>query len=376
MSSKYYAFIVAIIFLTQNSQNLLADSLGLEKITENLVKVISKEKLENRESLQMLDSLISYTKKQIDTGTAVTNTTRAQLDKYKSTKHDMLFFPLKSIKLEQSLNLLNQSHLIKATENSPEIIAISNRIFLSNEGYLTDQKDKKRLSLDSPAKLTKAIQKNAAEFNLASNEAQPLGVIIGNKQNSIQSETENVKTASSSLIEFINDGGLIGSIIILSGLIVLILGLVNYRNLQKFNLVIEDPALIETALFSEFSSIETRDYSFEQKEVMLSKVLHQHSAKLRGTIDYIRFIATISPMLGLLGTVSGLVITFQSFNLSGNNDSSIVAAGISQALTTTILGLIVAVPSLLLFTLLSSRVKFIEESLEQFAFQIMLDSND
>ena len=140
---------MAIIFLTQNSQNLLADSLDFEKITKNLGKVIAEEKLENRESLEMLDSLISYTKKQIDTGTAVTNTTRAELDKYKSAKHDILFFPLKSTKLEQSLNLLNQSHLIKATENSPEIIAISNRIFLSNEGYSTDQKDKKRLSVDS-----------------------------------------------------------------------------------------------------------------------------------------------------------------------------------------------------------------------------------
>ena len=239
MSSKYFAFIIAIIFLTQNSQNLSADSFSFEKITENLIKVIAEEKLENQESLQILDSLISYTKKQIDTETAVTNTTRAELDKYKSTKHDILFFPLKSTRLEQSLNLLNQSHLIEATENSPEIIAISNRIFLSNEGYLTDQKDKKRLSLDSSAKLSKVIQKNAAEFNLASNETQPLGVIIGNTRNSIQGETTNIKTASSTLIEFINDGGLIGGIIILSGLIVVILGLVNYRNLQKLNLVIE-----------------------------------------------------------------------------------------------------------------------------------------
>ena len=70
------------------------------------------------------------------------------------------------------------------------------------------------------------------------------------------------------------------------------------------------------------------------------------------------------------------MITFQAFNLSGSNESTIVAAGISRALTTTILGLIVAVPSLLLFTLLSSKAKSIEEGLEQVAYEIMLNLND
>ena len=145
----------------------------------------------------------------------------------------------------------------------------------------------------------------------------------------------------------------------------MILGILNYQALNKFNQLFEDPESMRKTLFGDFGSKETNRNNLEQNELLLSKILHEHSTNLRGTIDYIRFIATISPMLGLLGTVSGLVITFQAFNLSGSNESTIVAAGISRALTTTILGLIVAVSLLLLFTLLSSKAKSIEEGLER-----------
>ena len=375
MLNKHHATLIAIFYLMQILQNLLAEPLTLEVITENLIEAIANEKLEDQEKLQRLDKLISNAQKQMDSEVATIKRMRSELDKYNSIKHDPLFFPLNSTKLEQNINLLNQSHLIKATENSPEIIAISNRIFLSDGNYLTYEAEK-GFALVPVMESNKAIQKNARQFNLESNEPQELGVIVGDKQRLIQAESVRIDSAYPSLLEFINQGGLIGKIIILSGFSVIILGLLNYRKLHEFNQLIKNPAIVKTVVFNEFNSMGNSHYSFEQKELLLSKILHEQSAKLRGTIDYIRFIATISPMLGLLGTVSGLVITFQAFNLSGSNESSIVASGISQALTTTILGLVVAVPSLLLFTLLSSKVKFIEECLEQVAFEMMLDAND
>ena len=375
MLSKYHATLIAIFYLAQNSQNLLAAPNTLEKITENSIKIIANEKLEYQKKLQKLDNLISHTKKNIDTEAAFIKRTRSELDKYETTKHDPLFFPVKMTKLEQNINLLNQSRLIKGTDKYSDIIAISNRIFLSEGNYFTYEMEK-GFTLVSSIESSKDIQKNATQFDLASNEEQALGVVVGSKQKSNPDKTGTVNPASLPLIEFINQGGLIGGIIILSGLIVISLGLLNYSKLRKFNRLFDNPALLKTVIFSDFKSIENDRYSYEQKELLLSKILHKHSTKLRGTIDYIRFIATISPMLGLLGTVSGLVITFQAFNLADNNESSIVAAGISQALTTTILGLVVAVPSLLLFTLLSSKVKSIEEGLEQIAFEIMLDPHD
>ncbi len=375
MSSKYYPVILALIFLIQNSETLSAEPPPLEKIKENTLKLIAEEKLENEAFLKKINALIADTKKQIKTEEDLIDKTRSELNRLKASKHDHLFFPPKTISLGQNLNLLNKSYLIKTSASSSDIISISNRVFLSESRYVTDRTGD-NLILDSEIKSNMRIRRHAGRFNPVSHEEQPLGVIIGNEPKTTPNKGTSNRTTSISPLKFIKQGGLVGAIIILSGLIVVILGILNYRKLHKFNKFFENPDLMRKTLFGDFESKEKKRFDLAQSELLLSKILHEHSTYLRGTIDYIRFIATISPMLGLLGTVSGLVITFQAFNLSGSNESTIVAAGISRALTTTILGLIVAVPSLLLFTLLSSKAKSIEEGLEKVAFEIMLNEND
>ncbi|MGI9294377.1 MAG: MotA/TolQ/ExbB proton channel family protein, partial [Pseudomonadales bacterium] len=69
--------------------------------------------------------------------------------------------------------------------------------------------------------------------------------------------------------------------------------------------------------------------------------------------------------MGLLGTVTGMIITFQAITLFGAGDPKLMAGGISQALVTTVLGLTVAIPTLLLHQLVQSRAKHINEVLEQ-----------
>lgn len=79
------------------------------------------------------------------------------------------------------------------------------------------------------------------------------------------------------------------------------------------------------------------------------------------SLDYwlgaIAITAAVSPLLGLLGTVSGMIETFKLMTLFGAGDPAAVSGGISQALVTTELGLVVAIPALLLHALLSRRVK-------------------
>ena len=70
-------------------------------------------------------------------------------------------------------------------------------------------------------------------------------------------------------------------------------------------------------------------------------------------------------MLGLLGTVTGLIDTFQSITLFGTGDPRLMAGGISQALVTTVLGLSVAIPLILLHTVLSSKSRQLLGILEQ-----------
>jgi biopolymer transport protein ExbB len=62
--------------------------------------------------------------------------------------------------------------------------------------------------------------------------------------------------------------------------------------------------------------------------------------------NFIKLLAAISPLLGLLGTVTGMIVTFQAISLFGSGDPKLMASGISQALMTTVLGLVVAIPLL------------------------------
>ena len=87
--------------------------------------------------------------------------------------------------------------------------------------------------------------------------------------------------------------------------------------------------------------------------------------RLQRGLQSLRIMAVIAPLLGLLGTVTGLIETFQSITLFGTGYPRLMAGGISQALVTTVLGLTAAIPLILLHTAVSSKsrrlVSFLEE---------------
>ncbi|MDE0245478.1 MAG: MotA/TolQ/ExbB proton channel family protein [Gammaproteobacteria bacterium] len=79
----------------------------------------------------------------------------------------------------------------------------------------------------------------------------------------------------------------------------------------------------------------------------------------------LKVFAAVAPLLGLLGTVVGMIITFQQLTLFGTGDPKLMAGGISQALITTVLGLIVAIPLVLLHSVVSSSSQSLVEILEE-----------
>lgn len=97
---------------------------------------------------------------------------------------------------------------------------------------------------------------------------------------------------------------------------------------------------------------------------------HHHLGRWLGAIAVT---ASVSPLLGLLGTVSGMIETFKMMTLFGAGDPQVVSGGISQALITTELGLVVAIPALILNALLSRRAKQYYAALESFALQLSDD---
>ena len=86
---------------------------------------------------------------------------------------------------------------------------------------------------------------------------------------------------------------------------------------------------------------------------------------LQRGILFIKVISVVAPLMGLLGTVTGMINTFQAITLFGTGDPRTMAGGISQALVTTVLGLVVAIPTVLLHTIVSGRSKSITQVLQE-----------
>jgi biopolymer transport protein ExbB len=103
----------------------------------------------------------------------------------------------------------------------------------------------------------------------------------------------------------------------------------------------------------------------ESLELKLGEAILKELPRLNRSLTFLKIIAVVAPLLGLLGTVTGMIITFQAITLFGTGDPKLMAGGISQALVTTVLGLCVAIPTVLLHTVASSPARRLSQILEE-----------
>jgi len=103
----------------------------------------------------------------------------------------------------------------------------------------------------------------------------------------------------------------------------------------------------------------------ETLELKLDEAILQETPPLEKGLGLLKLLCAVAPLLGLLGTVTGMIVTFQAITQGGGGDSRLMADGISQALVTTVQGLVVAIPLLFLHSLLASRSKGLIQVLEQ-----------
>jgi biopolymer transport protein ExbB len=103
----------------------------------------------------------------------------------------------------------------------------------------------------------------------------------------------------------------------------------------------------------------------EALELRLYEAILDEQQKLDRGLSMLKLLAALSPMLGLLGTVTGMIETFQVITEYGNADPKVMAGGISMALVTTVLGLVAAMPLLLLHNVLNSQAESIRTVLEK-----------
>ncbi|MDT8364477.1 MAG: MotA/TolQ/ExbB proton channel family protein [Nitrosomonas sp.] len=114
----------------------------------------------------------------------------------------------------------------------------------------------------------------------------------------------------------------------------------------------------------------SQKYERDQLEDVISETLLHETEKLDRFSSTILVIASVSPLLGLLGTVTGMISTFDIITEFGTGDPKLLSGGISIALVTTQLGLIVAIPAVLLGTMLNSWAETIKRELEGVALKV------
>lgn len=173
------------------------------------------------------------------------------------------------------------------------------------------------------------------------------------------------------LIERINQGGAIGYLILAIGvagvLIVLWRGVVlTAAWLRIKNQLLSDQDLENNPLGRIRNSVVSlQAKSSEILAARLDEAVGQESSRLFFGLTALTVFAAVTPLMGLLGTVIGMIETFQSISLFGTADPKLMAGGISYALVTTELGLAVAIPLLLLQSFLHAQANRIVEILDQ-----------
>ena len=173
------------------------------------------------------------------------------------------------------------------------------------------------------------------------------------------------------LAERINQGGLVGYFIIFIGLLGLALSLWRLLVLRQDGQAINQQLTTDIAsqdnalgrilsVHNEHDAMDTESLELKIDEAILKEV-----PKLEKYHSIIKVFAAVAPLLGLLGTVVGMIVTFQALTLFGTGDPKLMAGGISQALVTTMLGLIVAIPLVFLHSVLTSWSGTLIEVLEE-----------
>lgn len=114
-----------------------------------------------------------------------------------------------------------------------------------------------------------------------------------------------------------------------------------------------------------------KDTDTETLELHLGEAIISEVPKLTNGINWIKIISVVAPLLGLLGTVTGMIDVFETMSLFGTGDPKLMAGGISQALITTVLGLVAAIPCVFLHTMTNNRSRALVQILEERATGIL-----
>ncbi|APE29717.1 flagellar motor protein MotA [Halomonas aestuarii] len=174
------------------------------------------------------------------------------------------------------------------------------------------------------------------------------------------------------LLARFHQGGAVGYVVVALGGVGLLIALGQYGYLMRVTVrlrrQLRDDANLrdDNPLGRVLAKVQTLRQGLvpEALEARLDEALLAELPRLERGQALVKLLAAVAPLLGLLGTVTGMIGTFQSITVFGTGDPQLMAGGISQALVTTVLGLITAVPLMLAHTALASRSRWLSGLIE------------
>jgi biopolymer transport protein ExbB len=172
--------------------------------------------------------------------------------------------------------------------------------------------------------------------------------------------------------ERVHQGGLPGYVIISLGIVAVIIAVAKFITLTLTGMKVSSQAKSAGSpdggnplgriinVYRENEGVDS-----ETLQLKIDEAILKEQPSINRFIGFIKIISMVAPLLGLLGTVIGMIVTFQAITLFGTGDPKTMAGGISQALITTVLGLVVAIPTVLLHYFVNSRAQGIMQILNE-----------
>lgn len=186
-----------------------------------------------------------------------------------------------------------------------------------------------------------------------------------------------IKGQSPEMTDRIEQGGVVGYIIMGLGGIGILLALVRMLMLTleggRIRRQMQSDVADDNNALGRVMSVykKHRNADIETLELHLGEAISAEIPRLTTGITWIKIISVVAPLLGLLGTVTGMIDVFETMSLFGTGDPKLMAGGISQALVTTVQGLVSAIPCVFLHTLTNNRSRALILILEERATGIL-----
>jgi biopolymer transport protein ExbB len=276
---------------------------------------------------------------------------------------------------EQGKSATFNAQIVRANGEAAEatVTRVGPFVAFSNGKYLTYKPDSGTLQFlakQPPKDVTDAARRveNASGDGFVRAAIDPaLGALL------------DLQVAAPGIRERVDQGRFIGKVIIVAAAFGMLLGVYKWVTLTMVAGAVRSQVRRKKASKSNplgrvmLAYENTQSNDVETVALKLDDAILKEVPKLESGLNLVKVLAAVSPLLGLLGTVIGMINTFQAITLFGTGDPQIMAGGISEALVTTVLGLIAAIPLLLLHAFAAGASKRVSQILEEQAAGIIAE---